>query len=166
MHRLFWAIFLIFRTFCITACTADNMPSGPLKTGMPNPWIECDKDIDCAKRAAGFDFKVKAQDIKIRAMKDMIEINYPLDENRDVIIRKTTEELYNKTDISGDYNKYPIMDKIILDNGVEFLTRRDENLIYVAYFGAEDGFYSINCAKGMTKKELEEIYKIIALGDF
>lgn len=162
MRRIFWAIFLLFFTFCITACTADDVANKSAKIGMPNPWTDCNEDLDCAKRAAGFGFPLKLSEIKVRAMKDIIEITYPLDEARIVTIRKAAEELYNKTGISGDYNNYPIKDKMILKNGVEFLTRRDENLIYVAYFGAQDGFYSINCTKGITKQELEKIYEIIA----
>ncbi len=128
----------------------------------PNPWTNCNQDLSCAAKIAGFKFPIKITDIQISAMKGMIEINYPLDKSRTVTIRKTTEENYNKFDISGDYNNYPIRDSLKLDNGVELTVRRDNKLIYVAYLGAEAGFYSINCPKGLTKQEIQNIYDIIA----
>lgn len=149
---------LLFCMLILSACTQE--PQTTVK--MPNPWTDCKDDLLCAERVAGFNFPLKLSNLKVSAMKDMIEVTYPLDEFRDVVIRKTTEDLYNKSDISGDYNNYPIKDTIILDNGVNMLVRRDNNLIYVAYLGASNGFYSINCAKGMTKKELQQVYNIIA----
>lgn len=149
---------LLFCVLMLSACTQ----SPNTMVGIPNPWTDCKNDTSCAKKVAGFDFPLKLSNLKVTAMKDMIEITYPLDEFRDVVVRKTTEDLYNKTDISGDYNNYPIKETLTLDNGVNFLVRRDEKLIYVAYFGASSGYYSINCTKGMTKKELQQIYNIIA----
>ena len=67
-----------------------------------------------------------------------------------------------KLHISGDYNKYPIEETLTLENGVQFRVRRDDKLIYVAYFGASSGYYSINCLKGITKKELFQVYTVIA----
>lgn len=163
MKNIFKPIFLTMITaLCfslVTGCTNNN--TTPI-AGMPNPWTDCNTDYFCAEKAAGFSFPIRVENMKITAMKDMIQVIYPLDSDRTVVVRKTTEELYNKTDISGDYNNYPIKDTLRLDNGVKFVVRRDESLIYVAYFGAESGYYSINCSKGITKKELQDIYAIIA----
>lgn len=142
----------------LSACTQKPQTM----VGMPNPWTDCKDDVSCAKKVAGFDFPIKLSNLKVMAMKDMIEVIYPLDKFRDVVIRKTTEDLYNKTDISGDYNNYPIKENLILDNGVSMLTRRDNDFIYVAYLGASNGYYSISCTKGMTKKELQQVYNTIA----
>jgi len=142
----------------LSACTSDESKL----VGMPNPWTDCGSNLSCAAKAAGFAFPLNLQNINVRAMKDMIEIQYPLDSTREITIRKTTEDLYNRTDISVDYNKYPITDTLTLDNGVNFKVRRDGNKIYVAYLGAEQGFYSINCTRGFSKAELQSIYNAIA----
>lgn len=162
MKNLFNQILKIFCIlFCIVMLSACTQKSQTM-VGMPNPWIDCKDDVTCAKKVAGFDFPLRLSNLKVMATKDMIEVTYPLDEFRDVIVRKTTEDLYNKTDISGDYNNYPIKDTLALDNGVNMLVRRDNKLIYVAYLGASGGYYSINCVKGMTKKELQHVYDVIA----
>ena len=87
---------------------------------MPNPWTDCRDNLECAGKIAGFEFPVVLSNLQVRAMKDMIEVTYPLDEFRDVVVRKTTEDLYNKIDISGDYNNYPIihkrLDKVMIEN--------------------------------------------------
>ena len=142
----------------LSACTQKSQTL----IGMPNPWTDCRDNLECAGKIAGFEFPLILSNLQVRAMKDMIEVTYPLDEFRDVVVRKTTEDLYNKIDISGDYNNYSIKDTLTLDNGVNMLVRRDNNLIYVAYLGASTGYYSINCSKGMTKKELQQVYSIIA----
>ena len=129
---------------------------------MPNPWTDCKDDLSCAKKIAKFSFPLVLSNYSVRATKDMIEITYPIDEYRNVVVRKTTEELYKKINISGDYNKYPIEETLTLENGVQFRVRRDDKLIYVAYFGASSGYYSINCLKGITKKELLQVYTVIA----
>ena len=94
-------------------------------------------------------------------MKDMVEVTYPLDEVRYVTVRKSQEEI-NGGDNSGDYNKYPQNDVFTLDNGVNLNVRRNGDKIYVMYFGAESGYFSARCEQGMSYKEVEGIYKVIA----
>lgn len=162
MKNLYKLSLKIFYLLCcvimLSACT--QKPQTLIR--MPNPWTDCRDNLECAGKIAGFEFPLTLSNLQVRAIKDMIEVTYPLDEFRDVVVRKTTEDLYNKIDISGDYNNYPIKDTLTLDNGVNMLVRRDNNLIYVAYLGASTGYYSINCSKGMTKKELQQVYSIIA----
>ncbi len=149
---------LFFNVGCTSISTNERLNS----IGMLNPWVDCHNDLQCAQKIAKFSFPLVLSNFNVRAMKDMIEITYPIDEYRDVVVRKTTEELYNKTDISGNYNKYPTEQTLIFENGVEFKVKRDEKLIYVAYFGASSGYYSISCLKGITEKELFQIYTVIA----
>ena len=162
MKNLYKLSLKIFYLLCcvimLSACTQKFQTL----IGMPNLWTDCRDNLECAGKIAGFEFPLILSNLQVRAMKDMIEVTYPLDESRDVVVRKTTEDLYNKIDISGDYNNYPIKDTLTLDNEVNLLVRRDNNLIYVAYLGASTGYYSINCSKGMTKKELQQVYSIIA----
>lgn len=144
---------LSLKIFCLLCCvimlSACTQKSQTL-IGMANSWTDCRDNLECAGKIAGFEFPLVLSNLQVRAMKDMIEVTYPLDEFRDVVVRKTTEDLYNKVDISGDYNNYPIKDTLTLDNGVNLLVRRDNNLIYVAYLGASTGYYSINCSKGIV----------------
>ncbi|MCI1273982.1 MAG: hypothetical protein LKG27_06090 [Clostridiaceae bacterium] len=139
----------------LSACTNDKM------IGMPNPWKDCNDDLKCAAKVAGFEFPMTLSNYTVRAMKDMIQITYPLDETRDLVVRKSSTET-NNGDISGDYNEYPIKEQVSLPNGVIVHIRRDKKLVYVMYFSAESGYYSINCDKGMTMKEVYGAYKVIA----
>lgn len=128
--------------------------------GMPNPWTECNTDFKCGTKNAGFNFPLSLSNYKIRAMKGMFEISYPLDEFRTVTVRKGFDES-NNGDNSGDYNKYPDNKIYTLENGVDINIRGDKNKIYVMYFMAESGVYSAKCEQGMTKREVEGIYNVI-----
>lgn len=128
--------------------------------GMPNPWTECSTDFKCGTKNAGFNFPLSLSNYKIRAMKGMFEISYPLDEFRTVTVRKGFDES-NNGDNSGDYNKYPDNKIYTLENGVDINIRGDKNKIYVMYFMAESGVYSAKCEQGMTKREVEGIYNVI-----
>lgn len=128
--------------------------------GMPNPWTECNTDFKCGTKNAGFNFPLSLSNYKIRAMKGMFEISYPLDEFRTVTVRKGFDES-NNGDNSGDYNKYPDNKIYTLENGVDINIRSDKNKIYVMYFMAESGVYSARCEQGMTKREVEGIYNVI-----
>lgn len=128
--------------------------------GMPNPWTECSTDFKCGTKNAGFNFPLSLSNYKIRAMKGMFEISYPLDEFRTVTVRKGFDES-NNGDNSGDYNKYPDNKIYTLENGVDINIRGDKNKIYVMYFMAESGVYSARCEQGMTKREVEGIYNVI-----
>lgn len=128
--------------------------------GMPNSWTECNTDFKCGTKNAGFNFPLSLSNYKIRAMKGMFEISYPLDEFRTVTVRKGFDES-NNGDNSGDYNKYPDNKIYTLENGVNINIRGDKNKIYVMYFMAESGVYSARCEQGMTKKEVEGIYNVI-----
>lgn len=153
--KIFNLIFLIILTtvlFC--GCTTSSMCC------MPNPWIECGDNLECAAKKAGFQFPLVLSNYQVRAMSDMIEITYPLDEFRNVIVRKSLTETDN-LDISGDYNKYPISDEVVLKSGVVINVRRDNTKYYVAYFAAESGVYSINCQKGMSLNELQGVFDVI-----
>lgn len=129
--------------------------------GMPNPWSECRDSYTCASKIAGFTFPLKNSNYTVRAMKGMIEVTYPLDENRCVTVRKGSEEI-NNGDNSGDYTKYPQNEIVTLDNGVKINVRKKNDKIYVMYFSAESGYFSARCPQGMTLKEVENIYKVIA----
>lgn len=128
--------------------------------GMPNTWTECNTDFKCGTKNAGFNFPLSLSNYKIRAMKGMFEISYPLDEFRTVTVRKGFDES-NNGDNSGDYNKYPDNKIYTLENGVDINIRGDKNKIYVMYFMAESGVYSARCEQGMTKREVEGIYNVI-----
>lgn len=138
-----------------TACQNKNY------IGMPNPWTDCNDSYACAEKITGFNMPLNLSNYTVRAMKGMIEVTYPLDEFRNVTVRKTLEEI-NNGDSSGDYNKYPINKVLTLKNGVQINVRGDNKVIYVMYFAAESGYYSARCEKGMSEKEVEDIYNVIA----
>lgn len=128
--------------------------------GMPNPWTDCGDDFKCGERVAGFNLPLKLSNYSIRAMKEMFEITYPLDEFRNVTIRKGYDES-NNGDNSGDYTKYPKNGIVTLKNGVDINVRGDKDKIYVMFFMAESGVYSARCPQGISKKEVEDIYNLL-----
>lgn len=148
--------------FCIlflSSCTNEQ------KVGLANPWTDCLQDMNCAKKIAGFNFPLKLSNYTIRAMQDMIEITYPLDETRYVTIRKS-QKYSGNGDTSGDYNNYPVSKKIFI-NDVPFYIRGDNDIdkIYVMNFSASKGYYSARCENGMTVDEIKGIYEIIRKAD-
>ncbi len=147
---------LFVSTIMLTGCTPQSK-----MIGMPNPWTDCNDSYSCAVKIAGFNMPLNLSNYTVRAMKGMVEVTYPLDEHRDVTVRKSIEEI-NSGDNSGDYTKYPENSTLTLDNGVEINIRKDGDKIYVMYFGAERGYYSARCEQGMSAKEVEDIYYVIA----
>jgi hypothetical protein len=133
---------------------------------LPNPWIDCGEDLICGAQKAGFSFPLQVKNYKVRAMQDMMEIRFPLDENRNVVVRKSTmsegeADENGIIDISGDYNHYPLNDTVTLDNGVKFSVRGEEDSYKVVNFAAETGYYSITCEQGLSRKDIEYFYKLL-----
>lgn len=141
--------------FVSCGCTYKTMP-----IGMPNPWSECLDSYSCAEKIAGFNMPLKLSNYSVRAMKGMVEVTYPLDEVRNVVVRKSIDES-NGIDNSGNYNKYD-ESILTLPNGVEINVRKKDGKIIVMYFAAESGCYSARCEEGMSEKEVEGIYNVIA----
>lgn len=152
--------YLYFALICLgivstCGCTYKTMP-----IGMPNPWTECLDNYSCAEKIAGFNMPLNLSNFTVRAMDGMFEVTYPLDENRNVVVRKTIDESKG-IDNSGDYNEYD--DSILtLPNGVEINVRKRDGKIIVMYFAAESGCYSARCEQGISEKEVEDIYNVIA----
>ena len=133
---------------------------------MPNPWIECGDDISCGALKAGFNFPLNVENYTVRAMEGMLEFRFPLDEKRNVIVRKSTTaegeaDENGIIDISGDYNQYPVNKTVTLENGVKFSVRGDEDNYKVANFAAESGYYSIMCGEGLNMQDIEHFYKLL-----
>lgn len=143
-------LFVIFST----ACTNSSY------VGMPNPWIDCGQDIKCAKDKAGFNFPVKLSNCNIRAMENMIEIQYPFN-NKNITIRKS-KKYDGSGDISGDYNHYPANKEKSINN-TKFSVRGDNDTdkIYVANFSSKKSHYAIMSDKGLDLDEIWNIYEII-----
>ena len=159
---LLFIVICIFSVNFLTACTKDQLSN---RTLMPNPWQDCQDDLNKAAKVAGFNFPLVLSNFKVRSMKDMIEISYPLDEQREVSVRKTTtlDEKTNPTyDISGDYNVYPQNEKIEISPEVPaFIRGYDKNKIVIMSFAAESGYYTARCEKGMTLKEAKGVFEVI-----
>ena len=137
---------------------------------MVNPWTDCGENINCGAQKAGFNFPLDVKNYTVRAMKGMLEIRFPLDDRRIVIARKAITVKANVDengykDISGDYNEYPVNKTVILDNGVKFSVRGEENNYKVISFAAGTGYYSIMCAEGLTKEDIEYFYKLLAAAE-
>ncbi len=133
---------------------------------MINPWIECGDDISCGVAKAGFNFPLKVKNYTVRAMDDMMEFRFPLDEKRHVIVRKSVTpegepDENGIIDISGDYNRYPANKTVTLENGVKFSVRGKEDNYKVVNFAAESGYYSIMCNEGLDLQDIEYFYKLL-----
>lgn len=133
---------------------------------LPNPWVNCGSDYSCAVQKAGFIFSLNVKNYSVRAMKDMIEIRFPLDAKRNVTARKSQRFEGRKVgiginDISGDYSTYPVNKIIELDNGALFFVRGNKKKFFVANFEDETGFYSFTCNSGLKVKDIKYLYKLI-----
>lgn len=136
-------------------------------SAIPNPWTDCDQDTVCATKKAGFSFPLNVKNYTLRAMENMYEIRFPLDKERDVIVRKSVmpegeSDENGIIDISGDYNKYTINKTITLRGNIKFSVRGEKEDNYnVVNFAAETGYYSIMCDKGLNLKDIEYFYQIL-----
>ena len=163
-------LFLLLTFFFLISCSgtknieeSKNTVEKTKMIGMANPWTDCGTNFSQAAQIAGFTFPLKLSKCDVRAMKNMIEINYPLDETKMVCVRKTaTEEFSNNGDISGVYIEYPVNEKIMLKDAVPIYTRGTGDKIYVMNMAASSGYYSAYCKDGMSLQEIEGIYNIIA----
>lgn len=153
-RKLFIAAVILVGTFLLTGCSKDA------NVGMPNPWSDCGDDLQCAANAAGFNFPLVLSNYSARAMNGLFEITYPLDEFRSVTVRKSLTD--GNGDISGVYNDYPVNKEIMLYNAVPIQIRGNNDKIYVMNMSAESGYYSAYCEQGMTLKEVEGVYNVIA----
>ncbi len=129
--------------------------------GMPNPWINCQDSLTKAAEISGFSFPLLLSNYTVRAMKDLIEIRYPLDETRYLLVRKG-KKTFAHEDISGNYHYYPKTEKTVLDNQMTMTLRRDGQSVYVMLLTTDMYLYSVNCQKGMTLEEVRTIYQVIA----
>ena len=163
-------LFLSLTFFVLVSCLgtknieeSKNTVEESKMVGMANPWTDCGTNFSQAAEIAGFTFPLKLSNCDVRAMKNMIEINYPLDEARKVCVRKTdTEKFSNNGDISGVYIDYPVNEKIMLKDSVPIYTRGTGDKIYVMNMAASSGYYSAYCKDGMSLQEIEQIYETIA----
>lgn len=169
-------LFLLLTFFVLISCSgtknieeSKNTVEDSKMVGMANPWTDCGTNFDQAAQIAGFTFPLKLSKCDIRAMKNMIEINYPLDQTRTVCVRKTdSSEFVNDNggeyngDISGVYIDYPVNEKIMLKNSVPIYTRGKGDKIYVMNMVASNGYYSAYCKDGMSLQEIEQIYETLA----
>lgn len=133
---------------------------------IPNPWINCNDDISCGAKQAGFNFPLRIKNYSVRAMKDMFEISFPLDKKRSVTVRKSqafdgVADSNGIVDISGVYNNYSVNQTIRLKSGIPFSVRGEKKKFYVSSFAADTGYYSFYCEKGLKKKDLEYFYKLL-----
>ena len=156
-------IFLLLTFFVLVSCSGKTIEEKPMLVGMANPWTDCGTNFNQASEIAGFTFPLKLSKCDVRAMKGMIEINYPLDEARKVCVRKTESNEYsNNGDISGVYIEYPVNEDITIQDSVPIKVRGTGDKIYVMNMVASNGYYSAYCKDGMSLQEVEDIYNIIA----
>lgn len=123
---------------------------------------DCKNNLEKAQEIAAFKFPVVLSNFQVKAAKDLIEVTYPLDEFKDVSVRKSTLNNDNIIDINRAIEKYPTEDILSLQNGVEVLVRKNEKKIYLAYLAADSGYYSIFCPKGLEKADIWQVYKMLA----
>ena len=134
---------------------------------MINPWVDCGSDMSCGAQKAGFNFPLNVENYTVRAMEGMLELRFPLNDGRKVIIRKAQTfdgkaDENGIIDISGDYNQYPVNKTVTLDNGVKFSVRGEEDKYKVVNFAAETGYYSIICNEGLNSADIEYFYELLS----
>ena len=152
MKKNYFYILIIITAFFVT--NFYNTTSA-----IPNPWIDCNDDISCGAKKAGFNLPIRVKNYNVRAMKGLLEINFPLDKKRSVSLRKS--ETY-EGNLSGVYENYPVNKTLSLNNGVMFNVRGKKNKFFVADFAAETGYYSFYSKQGMKTKDINYIYNLLA----
>lgn len=163
MKNFIFILSILFLVSCSNnVVTNQNNQDNKTEVMIANPWTDCNDDLVLASKIAGFTFPLALSNYTVRAMDGMIEITYPLDEFRDVCVRKVATLKDGQTDISGVYTSYPINKEIRLQNGVPIQIRADKDKIYVMNMGASNGYYSAYCKEGMSLKEVEGIYFVLA----
>ena len=152
--------------FAIVFLSVLAVTSNQRIAAIPNPWVDCGDDISCGAQKAGFNFPLLVKNYSVRAMEDMMEIKFPIDKKRNVMIRKSIYYT-GKTDDngigdnSGVYENYPVNKTISLKNGVMLNVRGNKNKFYVVNFAAETGYYSLYSKDGMTLKDINNLYNLI-----
>ena len=156
-------LFLLLAFVVLVGCSGKAVEEKPMFVGMVNPWTDCGTDFNQAAQIAGFTFPLKLSKCDVRAMKGMIEINYPLDQTRTVCVRKAESSEYsNNGDISGVYIDYPVNEDVTIQDSVPIKVRGSGDKIYVMNMVASNGYYSAYCKDGMSLQEIEGIYNTIA----
>ena len=116
-------------------------------------------DLECGAKVAGFKFPVVLSNYEVRAMDGIFEVRYPLDEFRNVIVRKSNKF---KTDtLSGVYTDYPVNKEIKIKKEYPAHIRGTEDRIYVLNIHNSKNYYSAYCEKGMSLKEAEGIFEVL-----
>lgn len=133
---------------------------------MQNPWVDCESDMQCGEEKAGFILPLRVENYTIRAMDGLFEMRFPLNDGREVIVRKAKycEDEADENgikDISGDYNNYPVKKTIELKNGVKFAVRGEENNYKVVNFVADTGYYAFMCDEGLKFEDIEQLYELL-----
>ena len=158
MKKIFY---FVFAAICFLFYFAFNKANA-----LPNPWVDCNDDISCSAKKAGFNLPLRVENYSTRAMKGMLEITFPIDRKRKATIRKS-QIVDNQTeengiiDISGDYNNYPVNKTVKIKNGISFNVRGKRNKFFVVNFAAESGYYSIMSKNGIKLKDIEYFYKLL-----
>ncbi|MGN0017468.1 MAG: hypothetical protein ACI37S_00320 [Candidatus Gastranaerophilaceae bacterium] len=160
-NSIVYVIVLLLISLNVTACTYEKIGSLN-KNQIANPWTDCKNDFNKAASIAGFSFDLVPYKYDVRAMSDMIEVSFLLNDEKEVVVRKSVKDI-NEGDISGVYTKYPINDVLNLKKGYKINIRRDVNVIYVMYFRKNGCYYSAYCERGMSVEEVESLYKMITL---
>ena len=155
MKNIFKYLLMTFLCFTCISITAREET-----VEIPNPWTDCENDINKAAEIAGFDLPLDINAFTFRAMKGMVEARAPISGDREIIIRKSEKNNKNNGDNSGDYNVYPMIEKVSM-NGNTVTLRRDEKLVYVMYFSTPEEDFSIQCKKGLTMGEVEKFHRLI-----
>lgn len=152
-----------FYLFCFLFCIGIAACTPQEKTAslqLPNPWTDCQDNLQKAAEIAGFSFELVLSNYQVKAMKNMIEITYPLDEKRNLTARKS-DKSFNDGDLSGIYINYPIKEPVFFDHGQSAIVRRDANQVYVLFFQKGNYYYSASCIDGMSFKEAKGAYDVI-----
>lgn len=157
----------IAATMCCSASAAINnntVNQSKNKTSiccsMPNPFTQCDENMEKAAKVAGFDFNLpKMSQFQSTARKGMIDVKIQNGDFDYIHFRKSTDS----GNISGDYNKYnytQVNDTRISDLDAMFGIK--DGKTFVVYWHANGFSYSITSDKGIsTENAIGEVLKVM-----
>jgi len=150
----FILLMLMFTIFITTGCNKKELAS------LTGEWIDCGNDLVSASKKTGFRFPLVLSNYRVQATNDIIEVAYPLDEFREVKVRKSLKEI-ERPKLNIENSEYMFEEKVVFNKTTVVNFLRDEMIVYTMDFNTKTGYYSVVCEQGMTFQEAKGVFKVI-----
>lgn len=151
-------------SYSVTQEAEDENKSAECRAEIPNPFIDCDT-LEEAEAAVGFDITVPdkidgyPEKINRAFVTDdfkMLEVIYKNGDENEIRIRKAP----GSEDISGDYNDYEQIDKVMAGE-TEVTMKANDDGIHLAIWTNNDYTFSASVSAGTSIGSISELIDLI-----